>query len=463
MNHYSQNTDTIAAIATAPGKAAIGVIRLSGPEAIDIAGKAFSGKDLGQVPSHTIHYGKICNKEGAMLDQVLVSVFKAPHSYTGEDVVEISCHGSMYVLQEVMDVLLNFGVRHAQAGEFTLRAFLNGKLDLSQAEAVADIIDSEAMAAHQTAIRHIRGDFSKRLGELRDKLLNLSALIELELDFSEEDVEFADTQQLRLLLNEIRNEINNLAGSFKLGNVIKKGVSVVIAGKPNAGKSTLLNCLLQEERAITSSIPGTTRDYIEDSINIDGILFRFADTAGLTQSVDILEKEGIRKSREKIGKADVVIYLFDMEKDGMEDILADTNMLQLQVPCLFAANKTDKMDPLVLHERKTALKQHLHPLVFISSKYHEHIEDLKTELFSMLQLERIKGDHTLITNVRHFNILRSVVNYINDVEQGLDRKLSGELIALDLRHVINLLGEITGTVTNQDVLEAIFSRFCIGK
>jgi tRNA modification GTPase len=369
----------------------------------------------------------------------------------------------MFVLQEVMDVLLLNGARQAQAGEFTLRAFLNKKLDLSQAEAVADIIDSEAKAAHQSAIRHIRGDFSKRLGELREKLISLSALIELELDFVEEDVEFADKDELTKLLNEIKEEVNSLAGSFKLGNVIKKGVSVVIAGKPNAGKSTLLNCLLQEERAITSAIPGTTRDYIEDTINIDGVLFRFADTAGLTEGVDVIEKEGIKKTREKIDKADILIYLFDMEKMKAAEIHTEINELKLNIPCLFAANKVDKISLSEIDQMKIAFRSQLDPIVFISSKYHENIEGLKAELISLLKLDQLHGDQTLITNVRHFNILRSVIKNIHDVQDGLDKKLSGELIALDLRHVIELLGEITGTVSNQDVLNEIFNRFCIGK
>ena len=456
------NQDTIVAIATPPGKSALGIIRVSGTEAFPLVNRVFSGKDLSKVDSHTIHHGFVKEAEDRILDEVLVHVFKAPNTYTGEDLVEISCHGSMYVLQEVLNVLQMNGARLANPGEFTLRAFLNKKIDLSQAEAVIDIIDSENEAAHRIAVNQIRGGFSEKINELRDKLLNLASLFELELDFGEEDVEFASNNQLKEILDETIDEVKILVDSFKLGNVIKQGVSVVIAGRPNAGKSTLLNALLQEERAITSPIPGTTRDFIEDSISIEGIQFRFVDTAGLTsRTKDSIEKKGIKRTLEKIKKADLVIYLFDISELDVSEVQGDIDQLKMKVPYVVVANKMDKLkkvDPF-----RGSFSKVFNNMVFISSKFKQNIGELKIELLRALDLEKYRGDLSIVSNTRHYSILSEIQESVEDVNQAIDNGLTKDFIALDIRKIIYLMNEITGEITNDEILGNIFGRFCIGK
>ena len=448
--------DTIAAIATPPGVGAIGVLRLSGNETYDIVQKLFSAKDLKAQLANTLHVGYL--KEGeTVLDEVVISLFKKPASYTGEDVIEISCHGSPYVQQQVLDALIRNGARLAKPGEFTQRAFLNKKLDLTRAEAVGDLIASNTKASQNAALKNMRGGFSKVLMDLREELIKFSALIELELDFSEEDVEFADRQKFSLLVKNIDETITALLDSFKLGNVIKNGVSVAIVGKPNAGKSTLLNTLLNENRAIVSEIAGTTRDTIEETININGILFRLIDTAGIREhSQDIIENMGVVKSKEKIRQADIVLYLFDVNEMSTAELLQTVKGIKEQNPnVIVCANKTDTQNGEVdLPYPGT---------IFISAKEANGIEILKEALFNNAAGKGINTENVIVTNARHYAALSEVLKSIKDIEQGLASHLSGDLLAPDIHRCLHYLGEITGEVTNEDRLDYIFSKFCIGK
>jgi len=456
MNFPSQ--DTIAAIATPPGIGAIGIIRLSGNEAIAKANLLFPRKDLSQAAPNSLHYGPLLNN-GELLDEVIVSVFKAPHSYTGEDVIEISTHGSSFILGSVMEALVNIGVRPAKAGEFTMRAFMNGKMDLAQAEAVADLIESESSASRHTALNQMRGGFSKKIKELRAQLLNFAALIELELDFAEEDVEFANRDHFRLLLNEIESEVTRLAESFKLGNVIKNGIKTVIAGRPNAGKSTLLNTILNEERAIVSDVPGTTRDTIEDTITIEGILFRFIDTAGIRTTSDTLENIGIGRTMEKLNEANLILYLFDVNETDANTLKSDLNNLPADIIVIPIGNKTD-----IDAEKNHLKKFNLVPgIVFISAKETSDIDLLKFEILSRLDLDKKQIDQTLVTNARHYHILVNIRAAIENIRTGLTNNITTDLIAADIRHAIGFLSEITGEVTNNEILGHIFGKFCIGK
>lgn len=449
--------ETIVALATPQGIGAIGVIRLSGKKAIEIANHLFPSKDLLQQSSHTLHVGFL-KVEDTVIDEVVISLFKAPRSYTGEDVVEISGHGSPYVLQKIMDACVNAGARIAKPGEFTQRAFLHGKLDLTQAEAVADLIASNTAASQKTAIHNIRGGFSHRLSELREQLIKFSALIELELDFSQEDVEFADRTQLYSLINELESSVKQLINSFSLGNVIKNGVSVAIIGKPNAGKSTLLNALLNENRAIVSDIAGTTRDTIEEVLNIDGILFRLIDTAGIRDhSTDVIESIGIEKSIEKMKTADLVIYLFDIRDNVRALHDAVNNFKENNIRYLLVANKTDT-DVAGKEKYKT-----FNDVIFISAKNAEHLELLKDKMVAQVIGGAINTDDTIVTNARHYHALKEVEKSLSEIKIGLDNKLSGDLLALDIRRCLHYLGEITGEITNEDQLDYIFSKFCIGK
>jgi tRNA modification GTPase len=457
------NEDTIVAIATPPGKSAIGIIRLSGSKAIDIVNPVFPSKDLTLVESHSLHIGTIRTQKDAILDEVCLSVFRAPRSYTGENVVEISCHGSMFILNNMLELLVDRGARPAEPGEFSFRAFMNHKLDLSQLEAVADVIDAENKSAHSIAIKQMRGGFSAQLKDLREKLLNLASLFELELDFAEEDVEFATTAQLNDILGEIKHEVEKLTSSFKLGNVLKKGVAVVIAGRPNAGKSTLLNTLLNDERAITSHIPGTTRDFIEDAITIDGIEFRFIDTAGITDAKDEIEKEGIKRTRAKVSTADIVIYLFDINKSSATEVQEDLKKLGHKSHIVMAANKTDlvaegNMVQLKNEFRKSKLK----PL-YLSSKFHQHIEELKTALVAKLDLEKYQGDQSIVSNVRHYKLLTEIYASLDEIQVAIKAGLTKDLIAIDIHKTLDLIGMLTGEVSNEELLGNIFGRFCIGK
>lgn len=449
---YSFN-ETIAAIATPPGEGAIGVIRLSGKEAITIADKIFAGKNLSAQASHTIHYGKITDG-GEIVDEVVVSLYKGPKSYTGEDVVEISCHGSQYVLERVLNLCLNNGAHVAKAGEFTQRAFLNNKMDLTQAEAVADLIASQSDAAHKAAIHNLRGGFSSELQDLREQLIQFSALLELELDFSEEDVEFADRSRFYELIEELTNTTQRLINSFSLGNVIKKGVSVAIVGKPNAGKSTLLNALLNEERAIVSDIAGTTRDSIEEGLNINGIIFRLIDTAGIREHTsDIVETMGVQRSRDIMKRSDIIVYLFDVKTESPEELQQQKEVFDKEgAKYLLVANKTD------IGEQRYGDE-----VLYISAKNKENIQDLRQSLYNNVIDGKVSTEGTIVTNARHHSSLQEVAKSLYDIKAGLDNNISGDLIALDVRRCLHYLGEITGQVTTEDKLDYIFSKFCIGK
>jgi tRNA modification GTPase len=452
--------DTIVALATPPGIGAIGVIRLSGRQAFDVINRLFPSKDLAQQASHTLHVGFL-KENGKVLDEVVVSLFKGPRSYTGEDVVEISGHGSPYVLQQIIQACVNQGARLAKPGEFTQRAFLNAKLDLAQAEAVADLIASNTEASRKTALHNIRGGFSERLKDLRERLIKFSALIELELDFSQEDVEFADRTQLYELLTEAEQTTRQLAASFQLGNVIKNGVSVAIIGKPNAGKSTLLNTLLNENRAIVSEIAGTTRDTIEEVLNIDGILFRLIDTAGIREHThDVIESIGMEKALAKMQQADVVIYLFDVNEVSVSELNATVDELNnKKLKYILVGNKSDVSPDASLHSTFSAIPG----IIFISAKAHLHTEVLKEKLVDLVLQGKVHTDETIITNARHYHALQEVLQSLVDIRTGLENKIPGDLVALDIRRCLHYLGEITGEITTEDQLDYIFSKFCIGK
>lgn len=450
--------DTIVALATSPGaNGAIAVIRLSGSAAIDITNKVFKGKDLTLQDSHTIHFGTIRDGQD-IIDEVLVSIFKGPNSYTKENVIEISTHNSKYIIERVLSLLIKEGARAAKAGEFTLRAFLNGGLDLSQAEAVADLIASDSQASHQVAMQQMRGGFSNQLKALREDLVNFASLIELELDFGEEDVEFANRDHLRSLVTNIHSVIRKLIVSFEQGNVLKNGVPVVIAGKPNVGKSTLLNALLNEERAIVSDIAGTTRDTIEDEINIHGVTFRFIDTAGIRETVDIIEAKGVERTREKMKQARLIVYLFDPTQDQVDDVQIQIEEIKgLDIPFVTLVNKAD----LLSDEQRMEYAQ-LRP-IYISAKFNVGIDELKDELLNQVNLSNISTDDVLVTNIRHVEALQNTLEALDKVLYGIDNPVTSDFLAMDIRQSLYHLGEITGAVSTDDLLENIFSKFCIGK
>ena len=451
--------DTIVALATPPGVGAIGVIRISGSKSFDIADQLFPSKKISRQPTHTLHVGQL-KEDVKVLDEVVVALYKSPKSYTGEDVIEISCHGSPFIHEKILQAIMNKGARLSKPGEFTQRAFLNGKLDLTQAEAVADLISSNSNASLRTALHNMRGGFSKMLKELRDQLLSFSALIELELDFSQEDVEFADRKKFYELIEQASLSTSQLINSFKLGNVIKNGVQVAIVGKPNSGKSTLLNALLNDERAIVSEIAGTTRDTIEETINIEGILFRLIDTAGIRHhSSDVIESIGMERSLLKMQQADIVVYLFDAT-ENKNDILEKKTELEKQGKAfLQVANKTDLLSEKALIEKFAGIED----IVFISAKDGINIEILKKHLVDQVLKDKVQAGDTVITNERHLYALQKVSQSLHDIQKGLDEKLSGDLIAPDIRQCLHYLGEITGEITNEDQLDYIFSKFCIGK
>ena len=452
--------DTIVALATPPGVGALGVIRLSGKRSFDIIKQLFPSKDLSQESSHTLHVGYL-KDESKILDEAVILLFKAPRSYTGEDVIEISAHGSPFIHAEIINACISKGARLAKPGEFTQRAFLNGKLDLTQAEAVADLIRSNTEASHNMAMNNIRGGFSSILKELREQLIRFSALIELELDFSQEDVEFANREQFYKLIYEIQQVTQDLLSSFKLGNVIKNGVNVAIIGKPNAGKSTLLNAMLNEYRAIVSDIPGTTRDTIEEIINIDGVLFRLIDTAGIRiLSMDTIETAGIKKSLEKMKQADLVVYLFDVHEMDIPDLrflISDLNSNESNY--LLVGNKSDSAVETDVKEKFRKIEN----IIFISAKEKRHLEVLKERMVDKVLQGTVNTESTIITNTRHYHALKEVEKSVSDIVKGLDEKLPGDLLALDIHRCIQFLGEITGEVSNDDMLDYIFSKFCIGK
>ncbi|WP_207430563.1 tRNA uridine-5-carboxymethylaminomethyl(34) synthesis GTPase MnmE [Sabulibacter ruber] len=451
--------DTIVALSTAVGHGAIAVIRLSGPEAIPIVQSVFKGKNLQNQPSHTLHFGTI-RDEDKILDEVVVSLFKGPNSYTKEDVIEVSCHGSPYITEQIIKLFLRKGARLAEPGEFTKRAFLNGQFDLAQAEAVADLIASDSALTHQVAMKQMRGGFSQEIKALRAQLIHFASMIELELDFSEEDVEFADRDALRRLISSLQRLITDLLQSFEMGNVLKNGVPTVIAGKPNAGKSTLLNALLNEEKAIVSDIPGTTRDVIEDEAIINGIRFRFIDTAGLRETQDTVEAIGVARTKEQLQKAALVLYLFDLSSTSPEELQEEISVLNLpEVPSLFIGNKRD----LATAEQLTAF-ENLENSVFISAGTKDGLEELKQVLLEQVHAnEAMTGDRTIVTNLRHFQSLQKTSDALQEVLRGLDGGLTGDWLAADIRRCLFYLGEITGEITTDDLLDNIFTKFCIGK
>ena len=454
---------TIVAPATGNGSAAIAVIRLSGPAAFDIAQSAFvspSGKKISEQSGYTILFGKMV-EEDRVIDEVLLSIFRGPHSYTGEDVIEISCHGSPFIRQELLALLQRRGAVPAAAGEFTLRAFLNGKMDLSQAEAVADLIASENKSSHELAMKQLRGGYSAKIRELRDSLMNFMALIELELDFSTEDVEFADRNHLRSLISQISKVIEGLLQSFALGNAIKTGIPVTIAGKPNAGKSTLLNALMREERAIVSDIAGTTRDSIEDELVIEGYAFRLIDTAGLRQTVDTIENLGIERSYLKIKEADIVLYLFDASGTKMQELEQELSALRAEANSesiiVAVGNKCD-LPAAAGYEQRFGGLEHF---VALSAMQGTGILELENKLVELVKNRR--NSDTLVTNARHAEALRKSLTNLESVLTGMALHIPGDLLASDLREALSALSEITGEVSNEEVLGVIFGKFCIGK
>lgn len=449
--------DTIVALATPPGVGAIGVIRVSGAKTIEIVNTVFKGKDLTTVKSHTIHLGTI-RDEDTIIDEVLISIFKGPNSYTKEDVIEISCHGSQFIIQQLIKLLLRKGARLAKPGEFTQRAFINGRFDLAQAEAVADLIASENESMHSAAMNQMRGGFSQEIKKLREELVHFASMIELELDFGEEDVEFASRADLKKLINHLKSLIARLTESFTLGNAIKNGIPTVIAGKPNAGKSTLLNALLNEEKAIVSDIPGTTRDVIEDVINVDGIAFRFTDTAGIRTTEDKVEAIGVERTYAKMKDASVIIYLIDLIHDTADEVQQQLEYLKdLKVPYLLVGNKMDQAKPGIqeLVSQENAL--------LISASQKENLENLKDALKELVSLDDFKTGNTIVTNLRHYESLVQTNEALDRVITGIDNEVTNDFVAMDIRNSLHHLGELTGEITTEDLLDNIFSKFCIGK
>lgn len=457
MNQLDPSS-TICAPATAPGIGAISVIRVSGAEALNLVTAVFKGHKLNEVPTHTVHFGKITDGE-KVIDEVLATVFVAPASYTGEHTVEISCHGSTFIQQRILELLVRKGARMAQPGEFTLRAFLNKKLDLSQAEAVADLISADSEASLQTALKQMRGGYSTFIQRMREELIGFASLIELELDFSEEDVEFANRAQLLQLLHNVQQLIQSLIDSFQYGNAIKNGVPTVIAGKPNAGKSTLLNSLLKEDRAIVSNIEGTTRDTIEERLVVDGLVFRLIDTAGIREAESVIEAAGIERTLEKLKQAEIILYLFDVNTTTPETLQAELNTLPT-AKILAIGNKVDLSTEKDLQDKWKSIQV---PLLFISANSEEHIGQLLVALKNLVATAEHAPNQVVITNLRHYQALLNATASLQQVQNALTSGISGELVAFDIRKAIYHLGEITGEITTDDLLESIFSKFCIGK
>ena len=450
--------DTIVAQSTPPGKGAIGIIRLSGKNSIKIVNTLFPSKDLSKVDSHTIHYGNIENK-GLIIDEVLVSVFKEPNSYTKENIVEISCHGADFIIKKILSLTINLGARVADKGEFTFRSFLSGNIDLSQAEAVSDLISSNSENSHKIAINHIKGVFSNKIKKLREDLINLSSLLELELDFSEEDVEFANRNQLKNLLNEILSFNNLLLDSYKLNNVIKDGINVLILGKPNVGKSTILNGLIEEDKAIISDIPGTTRDVLEDTITIGGNLLRFIDTAGIRETEDKIEKIGIKKALKQIDNASLILYIIDLNNTDSKSLNSEINSKFLKNKnVIYVGNKADlniEKDIINLFKKNNFL--------MISANNSIELIKLKDKIDLFITKNLVNEESSIMINERHFSSLTNVNESIINVKKNLNNKSNTDLLALDIKYALNHLGEITGEVTNDEILGNIFSKFCIGK
>ncbi|MDB5234869.1 MAG: tRNA modification GTPase MnmE [Hymenobacter sp.] len=466
-------SDTIVALSTPPGAGALAVVRLSGPDAVAVTAAIFSKKKFAQAAGHTLHYGTLRDSaSGEILDEVVAALYRAPRSFTREDVVEISCHGSDYVVRQVLASLLRQGARLAEAGEFTKRAFLNGAMDLAQAEAVADLIAADSALSHRVALNQLRGGFSQELRDLRGQLIKFAALLELELDFGEEDVEFADRTGLARLLAEVRGVVAGLLRSFELGNVIKNGITAVIAGRPNAGKSTLLNALLREERAIVSATPGTTRDFIEDEVSIEGLRFRFVDTAGLRDNpADEVEAIGVSRTRQRVRQAALLLYLFDLTELTPAQVQQEIKELTagLDLPVLAVGNKTDLATPEALAAFASAFQAAgtsvLPPLVLLAAGQNQGLEHLQAALLAQVRGAGLENtaSATIVTNVRHARALETAALHLAAVQAGLDSGRGTELLAADLRHALSALGEITGDISSEDLLTSIFTQFCIGK
>ncbi len=451
--------DTIVSLATPAGLGAIGVIRLSGDRAIEIVNELFQPKDLSIQTSHTLHYGRI-ESAGRVYDEVVVSLYIAPKSYTKEHVVEISCHGSPFIQESLIRLFTEKGARFARPGEFTQRAFLNGAFDLAQAEAVADVIAANSAAAQSAALHQLRGGFSKELAALREELIHFASLIELELDFGEEDVEFADRKDLEALVIQLLDHVRPLVESFRTGNAIKNGVATVIVGKPNAGKSTLLNALLNEDRAIVSEIAGTTRDSLEDEWTLGGIKFRLVDTAGLRETVDVIEALGVERTQAWVKKAQVVIYMADAMTESVEGLKAGIMALgTLEIPIIQVLNKVDQVSSTILDDFKVALPE----LILMSAKNQVGLPELEKALLNIIGLDQANASGTLVTNIRHYQQLVQTQETLIGVLNALKTGLTGDLIAQDLRYALHHLGEITGQISNDDLLKNIFGKFCIGK
>ena len=454
MNIY----DTIVAQSTAYGESAIAIIRLTGKDAIKIANKVFPNKDLNKVKSHTIHFGNIIHND-EVIDEVLLSVFKAPNSYTKENLIEVSCHGSSYIIKKIITILINLGARIANKGEFTFRSFINGNIDLSQAEAVADIISSNSKNSHKLAINHIKGVFSNKIKELRKDLIDFSSLLELELDFSEEDVEFANRKKLNETVNEIIDYSDIIIDSFKLNNVIKNGINVIILGKPNVGKSTILNALLNEEKAIISDIPGTTRDIIEDTITIGGNIVRFIDTAGLRNTIDKIEKIGIEKALKKTKEASIILYIIDLNVSNIKSIKSELKSKFLKDKnVLIIGNKADLQ---IKDNVKTYFKNKKH--LIISGIKEKDVIKLKKLIENYINQNLIREESSIMINERHYQLLKKVKDSLINVKNNIKNKSNTDLLAMDVKYALNYLGEITGEITNDEILGNIFSKFCIGK
>ncbi len=460
------NNDTICALATANGIGALGIIRVSGNESLSVVQKSFPGKNLEKQKSHTIHYGYFMDGEEA-IDEVMLSIFLAPRTFTTENSVEITFHGSPHIGKRILETLIKNGARMAKAGEFTLRAFINGRIDLSQAEAIADVIASENEASRKVAINQLKGGITNEISFLRTDLLNFVSLIELELDFAEEDVEFADRTALNQLLNKIELKLNSLIESFQYGNAIKNGTAVAIIGKPNAGKSTLLNALLKEERAIVSNIAGTTRDTIEEVLHIKGHAFRLIDTAGLRETMDEIEAIGVKKAKEKVENANILVYLADAAtEDFSEDIEMIKSLLREDLKLIICATKIDEVSPTTYEKGEDIFRNeiaHEFDFIKISAVENQNIQDLKNELSSYVEQLKASENNVIITNQRHFEALQKSLDAVNKVKEAITFQISTELLAYELRNALEHLGEISGEVTNDEVLGNIFSKFCIGK
>ena len=460
------NQDTICALATANGIGAIGIIRVSGNQSFEIVNKIFEGKNLEKVDSHTVHYGFIKDKDET-IDEVMISVFHAPKTFTTENSVEISFHGSPYIGKKILEALIKNGARMAKAGEFTMRAFMNGRIDLSQAESIADLIASENEASRKVALNQLKGGISNEISFLRNDLLNFTSLIELELDFAEEDVEFADRTALKSLLYKIEDKLNSLIESFQYGNAIKNGTAVAIIGKPNAGKSTLLNALLKEERAIVSNIAGTTRDTIEEILHIKGHAFRLIDTAGLRETADEIEAIGVKKAKEKVENAEILVYLADAGTDDLsEDVEMIKSLLRDDLKLIICATKIDEVVPTHYEKLEQIFRNNISTdfdFIKISAVENQNIQDLKNELSSYVEHLKSEEGNVVITNQRHYEALRKSLNSVKQVDEAVSSQITTELLAYELRNALEHLGEISGEFTNDEVLGNIFSKFCIGK